>query len=208
MKRVICFFTAMLLCMNGIPICADEGVSDTIECSSQEKEAITEVINQDSYYIEHSYLYDTNSKMKKLLETDYGEVFTIVYSQKDSNQNKYGYLLYILSSDFRIIECIKSSYNEGIFNVESEVTGERETFVNDAVYARSSDCRTWTCTKYDSYPGSFSAVCAGSMGTACAMVATVTKLGGLVCAAGIVVACYAPPYKICNTGMWRPVCKY
>lgn len=134
--------------------------------------------------------------MKKLLETDYGEVFTIVYSQKDSNQNKYGYLLYILSSDFRIIECIKSSYNEGIFNVESEVTGERETFVNDAVYARSSDCRTWTCTKYDNYPGSFSAVCAGSMGTACAMVATVTKLGGLVCAAGIVVACYAPPYKI------------
>lgn len=74
MKRVICFFTAMLLCMHVIPICADEGVSDTIECSSQEKEAITEVINQDSYYIEHSYLYDTNSKMKKLLETDYGEV--------------------------------------------------------------------------------------------------------------------------------------
>lgn len=40
MKRVICFFTAMLLCMHVIPICADEGVSDTIECSSQEKEAI------------------------------------------------------------------------------------------------------------------------------------------------------------------------
>ena len=36
-----------------------------------------------------------------------------------------------MSSDFRIIECIKSSYNEGIFNVESEVTGERETFVNN-----------------------------------------------------------------------------
>lgn len=39
MKRVICFFTAMLLCMHVIPICADEGVSDTIECSSQEKES-------------------------------------------------------------------------------------------------------------------------------------------------------------------------
>lgn len=64
MKRVICFFTAMLLCMHVIPIYAEEGVSDTIECSSHEKEVITEVINQDSYYIEHSYLYDINPKMK------------------------------------------------------------------------------------------------------------------------------------------------
>lgn len=67
MKRVICFFTAMLLCMHVIPICADEGVSDTIECSSQEKEAITEVINQDSYYIEHSYLYEHQFKNEKVI---------------------------------------------------------------------------------------------------------------------------------------------
>lgn len=190
---------------NVIPIYAnDDAENQYYNYTAEEKtNAVNSVLNSEYYKDLKSKLTGTMD-VKKLTETDYGVVYTVVL--KNASESNYGYLLFVEDENFSIIDCIKSEYNDPTIKIQSLTSGEEKLLVNDASYARSTYCRTWTCTKYDYYSGSFSAVCAGAMGGLCANVASITKLGGLVCSAGIVLACYAPPYKICAKGVWKPVC--
>lgn len=205
MKKIILLFLIITISFNVIPICADDDVENQyyVYTTEEKNNAIDSVLNS-VYYKNLKSEFSETMDVKKLTETDYGEVYTVVL--KSASDSNYGYLLFVENEHFSIIECIKSEYIDPAIKIQSLTSGEEKLLVNDASYARSTYCRTWTCTKYDHYSGSFSAVCAGAMGGLCANVASITKLGGLVCSAGIVLACYAPPYKICAKGVWKPVC--
>lgn len=188
-----------------IPIYANDEINDQYyDYTTEEKNNVINSVLNNNYYKELKSSYSDSMDIKKLTDTDYGTVYTVVLESIQKNGN--GYLILIEDENYSVLECIESKYSDFTIKIKSLTNGEENLLVNDAGYARSTNCKTWTCVKYDHYNGSFSAVCAGAMGGLCANIASITKLGGLVCSAGIVLACYAPPYKICAKGVWKPVC--
>lgn len=63
----------------------------------------------------------------------------------------------------------------------------------------------WQCTKYVTGGGDYSGKCQTAVAGACTL-AKLNIYGRVLCALGLVVACYVPKYKICVAGQWMTTC--
>ncbi len=82
---------------------------------------------------------------------------------------------------------------------------EAEQEINGVV---DFNCATWVCYEYATGGGYDTPNCQKILGASCAFIAGLSKLGSAICAAGILVGCYVPKWKICIRGAWEPYCPY